>query len=445
MPQRVVQTMVKWINKGNPSAEYKSARDCREMMKKFRCTMARLCNFDSYECEDASPKGASRVPLTGASVYQIIFTSCGSESNNMVVRSVVEAYRVKQGAHGTAKHGVHGAPLRSNAHSPPHIITSSIEHKSLLNCAVQLAKRGYTELTLIRPDKFGFIHPEDVAKNIRPNTILISIMSANNETGAINDIGAIGRIAKSRGIMFHTDCVQSFGKFLANPLRDNVDAFSISFHKLHGPAGMGAVIIKKSIIDKMGLEAEICGSQNGGMRGGTENMSGIAASFEGMLLTSEGRAIKNKIMLERKKYIMQKLAEYVPCRTYKEYLADKDIPASPNNPKKSLEVVFLSTCEGKYLPNTLLLAVVKRTGAVVCNGKMKSALERRGVIVSIGSACNTASTKASHVLTEMGVDDLIKKGTLRVSLGDDNTQRDVDVFVREFLCVLKLVSEGRKY
>src|SRR6185369_12656038 len=215
MPQRVVQRMVEWINKGNPSADYKSAKDCRELMKCFRRDLATKCDFKSYEPDDKSEnknqKWAAREATDrseGSSeraLYHVIFTSCASESNNMFVRAVVESYNSDYSRDAKNK-------------TPPHIILSSVEHKSILNCAVQLAKRGCTELTLIRPDKFGFIHAKDVKSNIRPNTILISIMQANNETGAINDIEAISAVAKSHGAVFHTDCVQSFSKFLLRPV-----------------------------------------------------------------------------------------------------------------------------------------------------------------------------------------------------------------------------------
>lgn len=392
MPPQVVKQMIDWTNKGNPSADYKSAKDCRKLMENFKKAIANKCNFTLQQ-------------------YCIIFTSCASESNNMFLRAVVESYNVR----------------RKSPKSIPHIITSSIEHKSLLNCALQLAKRGYTELSLVRPDKYGFIHPEDIRANIRPNTILISIMQANNETGAINDIAAISRIAKENKIIFHTDCVQSFSKFLLSPNTIGVDAFSISFHKMHGPAGVGAIVINNDVMNKYGLEAEICGTQNNGMRGGTENIPGIAAAFEGFILSADNRPAKNTLMLSNKQYIMQTLSKYIPCRTYKEYLT------SPNTNKS--EIIFISTCEKKYLPGTLLLSVLSNS-ADVCNGQIKAELEKRGVIISIGSACNTANSKASHVITEMGVSDKIKKGTLRISLGDYTDKCDADIFCKEFLAVI---------
>lgn len=389
MPPQVVKRMVEWTNKGNPSADYKSAKDCRKLMENFRAAISSKCGLNNQ--------------------YHIIFTSCASESNNMFLRSVIEAHRM-------------------NSKFTPHIIISSIEHKSLLNCAVQLAKRGYTELSLIRPDRFGFIHAEDVKNSIRPNTILISIMQANNETGAINDISAIAKIAKGKKIIFHTDCVQSFSKFLLNPTQLGIDAFSISFHKMHGPAGVGAVIISNKIMKLHHLEAEICGTQNEGMRGGTENIPGLAAAFEGFLLSAENRPEKNSKMLLLKQHIMQGLSKYIECKTYREYLS------SP--PTNNTIIVFLSTCEKKYLPGTLLLSVVNNK-IDVCNGKIKNALEQCGVIVSIGSACNTANSKASHVISEMQVSDRIKKGTLRISLGDYTDVCDADTFVKEFIYVLK--------
>lgn len=441
MPDRVVKKMIEWTNKGNPSADYKSAKDCRELMDNFRKSMASKCGFTTCSRDDKVDEFQ----------YHIIFTSCASESNNMFLRAVVDSVN-------SATFAKHSATFASQtatfASQKPHLITSSIEHKSLLNCAVQLAKRGCIELSLVRPDMLGFIHAEDVEAAIRPNTILISIMQANNETGAINDIAAISRIAKSNNILFHTDCVQSFSKFLMNPIKLGVDAFSVSFHKMHGPAGVGAIIINKQIADEYKLEAEICGTQNNGMRGGTENIPGIAAAYEGFLITAENRAAKNVRTLELKKYMIQTLNKQIPCRTYREYLGS--LKDGSNIPRT--EIILLSTCEKNYLPGTLLIGVLSgRDGSNtnnvsarttvrankyrdVCNGKIKSGLEKKGIIISIGSACNTANSKASHVITEMGVPEQIRKGTLRISLGDLNDKCDVECFVKEFCDVLRSLN-----
>lgn len=405
VPPNVIRTIVNWINKGNPSADYASAGECKKMMKEFREYLASRCKFINYE-PDTKYK-----PSDLKKVYHIVFTSGASESNNYLLRSVVKSYRFH-------KKGV-----------IPHIITSAIEHKSIINCAQDLVSMNQIELTIINPDNFGFIDPEDVRKAIRPNTCLISIMSANNETGAINNIKKIGEIAHASQVPFHTDAVQTFGKFLISPVEFNVDAFSVSFHKLHGDKGVGLLVIRKQFVDGYKLLPEICGSQNCGLRGGTENISGIAGAYEATKLSWANRVEKNNTMLSIKKRMIELMIKKVPSQTYREYLE------SPL--KTPIQLVFLSTTEKTYLPNTLLLSVVKRTKPDMCNIDLKKQLEANGVIVSIGSACNTSSSKASHVLSSMGVDMLIRRGTIRISLGDENRLEEADSFVNILVKILR--------
>lgn len=405
MPPRVVQKVVEWMNKGNPSADYRTAKECAKMMRNFREFIANHCGFISYEEDAKYTQGEMK------RVYQITITSCASESNNTIVRSVVEAY------------GYHTGII-------PHVITSATEHKSLLDCVKHLAIMRKIELTFIQPNKLGFIEPEKIASAIRPNTCLISIMSANNEIGTINNIKKIGQIAHQNKIPLHTDCVQTFGKFGINPVQDNVDAFSVSFHKLHGPPGIGILVIKKQLIEGYHMLPEICGSQNCGFRGGTENIPGIAGAFEGTKYTWENRQGKNTRMLTLKKTIIKELSEKSPCQTYMEYLM------SPM--RVPVFVVFLSPGTKDYLPNTLLLSVIKLNAPYVCNISIKKRLEKMGIIVSIGSACNTSSAKASHVLTAIGADALIKKGALRITLGDETLAYECSRFIE---CMLTILEE----
>lgn len=411
MPPNVQKSVINWMNKGNPSADYKTAKECRELMKKFREYIADRCGFISYEPENIYERAELK------EVYQIIFTSCASESNNTIIRSVIEAYSY----HKRIK---------------PHLIISAIEHKSLIGCAEQLVILGKIELTIVRPNKFGVIPPENIESAIKTNTCLISIMHANNETGAINDIKKIGAIAHKYKVPFHTDTVQTFGKFPINPLEYNVDAFSISFHKLHGPPGIGALIIKRQFVQGYHILPEICGTQNCGLRGGTENISGIAGAFTATQYTWANRPAKNKRMLELKRRAIKKLSEAFPSQTYREYL---DAPL-----KVAVQIVFISTAESFYLPNTLLFSVVRREKPFVCNGEIKRELERNKIIISIGSACNTSSDKASHVLNAIGADYYIRRGTLRASIGDDTTQQDIDIFVETLARIIGEKYRGKK-
>lgn len=403
VPPVVIKETVRWMNKGNPSADYKTAKDCQHLMKQFRDYIASGCNFISYE------PGVEYSKEELKKVYHIVFTSGASESNNCMIRSITAAYKFNTGI-------------------TPHIVTSSVEHKSIIECVNQLASIGAAEVTFVKPDKLGFVNPEKVGKAIKKNTALVTVMHANNETGAINNIRKIGKIAHDHQVPFHTDDVQSFGKYLLDPVKSNVDAFSVSFHKLHGDKGIGLLVVKKQFKEGFHLLPQVCGSQNCGFRGGTENISGIAGSFAATKLSWENRAEKNAKMLALKKEIMKLLQDRIPCQTYREYLE------KPNT--YPIGIVFLSDSSRLYLPNTLLLSVVKRTKPDMCNGDLKKALEEQGVIVSIGSACNTANTKASHVLDEMGVDMLIRRGTIRVSIGDVNRMEEAQRFVNVFIGVI---------
>lgn len=404
VPQDVVREVIKYVNMGNPSASYRTAIECRNMMNEFKEFIASKCNFISYT------EGKTYTAEELRKCYHIIFNSGASESNNAIVRMITAAYQFHTG-------------------KKPHIVTSSIEHKSLLECVHHLVGRGLIEATFVPPDKLGFITPESVRLAIKNNTCLVSIMHANNETGAINNITSIGAIAHEMRVPFHTDTAQTFGKFLLDPVSSSVDAFSVSFHKLHGLKGTGLLVIKKQLVDGYHLLPEICGTQNCGMRGGTENISGIAGSALATKTAWTNRNAKNKLLLNIKKSIMSELATKITCQTYREYL---EKPATV-----PVSIVFLSTCEKVYLPNTLMLAVVKRTKPDMCNVELKKKLEQSGVIVSIGSACNTQSSKASHVLSEMNVDMFIRKGTIRVSIGDDNSEDCGKKFVDIFIAVLQ--------
>lgn len=411
MPPIVIQQITAWMNKGNPSASYKSAQACRKLMQEFRQYIAKQCGVISYELkDDNTPQNYSKEQMK--SVYQFIFTSCASESNNFIIRSVTAAYRLCN-------------------KKTPHVVTSNIEHKSLLRCATQLAEQGLIELTIIEANKMGFIDPTVVTRAIKPNTCLISIMAANNETGAINDIKAIGQIAHKHLVPFHTDCVQTFGKFKLDPLDCGVDAFSVSFHKLHGPAGVGLLAIKRAFVEGFKLQAEICGTQNCDMRGGTENIMGIAGSYAALKYTWSNRSAKNAHLLRMKKTIMEGLASQLPAQTYREYL---------ENPTKyaamPVYVVFISLCTNSYLPNTIFLSFVRNKEPLMCNVNLKKCLEKNNIIVSVGSACNTASSKASHILDAIGADMFVKKGALRISMPDDMTKEMCDVFVKKIIEIL---------
>jgi cysteine desulfurase len=402
MPQEIIDIMVKWFNKGNPSAAYKSAKLCKAMIREFKLYLANWGGFSLYEGQGGADGGQ----------YEIIFTSCASEANNMIIRASVDAYWAKLG-------------------TMPHVITSAIEHKSALLCLEGLAKLGRCEYSLAPTGLTGHILADDVAQLVRDNTCLISIMVANNETGAINDIKSLATMAHSYSIPFYSDVVQYFGKYKLNAAANGLDAFGLSFHKVHGPPGVGALAIKRAFIDGYGLEAQICGTQNNGLRGGTENVPGLAGSYAAMKFIGENRALKNKQIYSIKAQIMTNLADKWPTISYLDYI-NGIRPAS-------LFIVFISGLGPDYLCGTLLLSVVKLQGPPMCNVKLKEALEANGAIVSIGSACNTASDKASHVLDQLGADQYIRKGTIRISIGDLNRPSEAKKFVEAFNASLSAI------
>ena len=285
-------------------------------------------------------------------------------------------------------------------------------------------------------------------------------MAANNEIGAVNDIGKIGEICRSRGVHYHCDAVQAFGKF--PPKASCTDTLSISFHKVHGPPGVGVLLLKQS---SKWLPL-IYGTQNESLRGGTENMPGIAGAYLATRYTMNNRAAKNARLLALKKHIVQRLAMDFHVCSYVQYCwmnkqqdafnnttftvhdmlpqvaARALVDAGLASPKlrgvrwPDTMIVLLSTMD-QCLPNTLLLSVVRRTPPAVCNSTIKDALDRDGVVVSVGSACNTADPRASHVLYALGADQFIRQGCLRISMGDNTTQADVDRFVLSFARVAR--------
>ncbi|SIP86093.1 Cysteine desulfurase NifS [Pacmanvirus A23] len=414
MPTEVKKAMLDWCNRGNPSAGYASAKEARAMMNEFRKYIGKLCGIDTCcpESRDVNNQTLLQNTKKNPSKYKIIFTSGASEANCTVIHSVIDAY-----SRATGK--------------LPHIVVSAIEHKSIISTIKSYADRGLALATFVQPTTSGHIKPEDVEKAITSDTCLVCVMHANNETGAINNIQKIGQIAHKHNVPFHCDTVQSFGKYPISPLKDNVDSYCISFHKLHGPPGIGALIIKQQFLLGYNLQPVIFGSQNEGYRGGTENLPGIGAAFTATTLTMKNRKEKNNMSQNIKKYIMTELAKRIPTRQYTTYMNS----AKPNK-IPAVEIVFLSGLSEYYLPNTLLLSVVKRVGTPICNVKMKDGLEKQGIVISVGSACNTADAKASHVLYAMGADDFIRKGALRISIGDVNTLEEAKKFVQEFLKII---------
>lgn len=402
MSPDTIADMVTWCNMGNPSSDY--AVDAKQMLATLRAEVAAVFGVRLWD--------GKKNPHDGD--YAVILTSGGSEANSTFVAAVTGAW---QAARGKA-----------------HIVCSAIEHNSLLRAA----EASGAEVTKIAPRNDGRIHSADIERALRKSTCMVACMHANNETGIINDIAAIGEVCHMAGVPFFCDTVQSFGK-VPPALRD-VDGAAVSFHKLGGPPGAGALVLKAKLMTGWSLSPLVHGTQNGGMRGGTENVPGFGAALGAMRRNFQGRQKKNEALSVMRNNIRAEIVARMPTCTLEQYKV-RARTRQFGAPLPEIETVFIT--EGDCLPNTLMLSVVARAGPRVCNVAIKRALRAKGFIISVGSACNTDSEKASHVLYKLGADDLVRRGALRISLGDRNTAQDGAGFVRAFFEVLMDQRAGR--
>lgn len=329
-------------------------------------------------CEDARAKVAA---LIGAVPEEIIFTSCGTESNNMALKGIAWA----------------------NQSKGKHIVTSQIEHHSIINTAKALEKMGF-EVTYLPVDKYGLVDPKAVEKTIRSDTILISIMHANNEIGTIEPISEISKLAKSKGVLFHTDSVSSVGTIPVNVNELGVDLLSLAANQFYGPKGVGALYIRKAVKLTPLFHG---GIQEGGRRAGTDNVPGIAGLGKAaeLALRDLQKRIEQILLLRDKliKGLLEKINHI--------YLNGHPIQRLPGNVNVSIEFI-----EGE----SMLLS-----------------LNMQGVMVASGSSCTSHVLKASHVLTAIGVDAALAQGSLLFSLGVDNTQEDIDYVLEKLPAIVE--------
>ena len=388
MPKEVKTVMSNWINRGNPSSNYKSAKEAQEMMNNFRLYIAKLCNIE----------------LEGQNGFSVIFTSGASESNSTIILSTAMAYKKKTG-------------------KIPHIITSTIEHSSILMCCENAKSSGLIELTKLAPRDW-IISSVDLEKAFKSNTALVSIMAANNETGIKNDIIALGNTCHKHDIPFHTDAVQFFPKYPIHP-GNSIDAFSVSFHKMHGPIGCGILVIRDNLITGYSLGPIIAGTQNYGLRGGTENVSAILASFEATRITYYRRSAKNDALTRLTEKLIEALNKSFSTIYMEQFDEKKTAPGS---------IVFIRPTNAELvLPGVVLLAVYREN---FCNKAAINALEKVGIIVSVGSACHTNDGESSHVVVSHKVPEILQDKVLRISLGDDNQSSEIPIFIKLFKNVI---------
>ncbi len=326
-----------------------------------------------WEAEEAVEQARSRVGfLIGAHPREIIWTSGATESNNLALKGVFRRYRTKGS----------------------HIITSAIEHKTVLDICAVLERDG-ADVTYLPVDRAGFVDPEAVREAIRPDTILISIMHANNEVGVLQDLEAIGRIAKERGVLFHTDAVQSVGKVPFDVQSMGIDLASVSAHKIYGPKGVGALYVRRKN-PRVTLEPLIDGGgHERGLRSGTLNVPGIVG------FGAAAEIAKKELPAEasRLRAMRDRLCEILTSQIDEAPVNGDLIRRQPGNLNVSFAYV-----EGESLMMGL-----------------------KGLAVSSGSACTSASLEPSHVLKALGVSEELAHSSIRFSLGRFNTPEEVEI------------------
>src|SRR6201988_5390621 len=324
--------------------------------------------------------------LIGATPKEIIFTSGATESDNLMIKGVAEMYREKGN----------------------HIITQAIEHKAVLDTCKRLEKYGY-EVTYLPVQRDGRVDPEDVRKAITPKTILITIMYANNEIGAINPIQEIGKIAKEHGIIFAVDGVQAVGKIPVDVQKDNIDLASISAHKMYGPKGVGALYVRRRN-PRVQLTAQIDGGgHESGMRSGTLNVPGIVGLGAACELAQKEMPEESK----RLAYLRDKLKDRLLA---------------------GLDEVYINGTTEHRLPNNLNINFPVVAGEGLLLGINDSA-------VPSGSACTSATLEPSYVLKALGAGDDLAHSSIRFGLGRFNTEEEVDYVCAKVIDVVKKLRE----
>lgn len=362
----VVEAMLPYFTEkyGNPSSVYGFASANKEVLDQQRDTIA---------------------GILGAKSNEIYFTAGGTESDNWALKAAAEAYQGKGN----------------------HIITTKIEHHAILHSAEFLEKHGF-EVTYVDVDEDGVVKIEELEKAIRPETILISVMFANNEIGTLQPIKAIGQIAHDRGVLFHTDAVQAFGHVPIHVDECHIDMLSASGHKLNGPKGVGFLYIRKGLKLRSFIHG---GSQERKRRAGTENVPGIVGLGTAARLAAE--TMEERISKETKlrDHLIRRVLEEIPyCR-----LNGNRTERLPNNANFSFQFI-----EGESL-------------LIMLDGK--------GICASSGSACTSGSLDPSHVLLAIGLPHEIAHGSLRLTLSEQTTMEELDYVVDSLKEIVKQLRE----
>lgn len=323
--------------------------------------------------------------VIGAKPEEIYFTGGGSESDNWALKTTAEAYSWKG----------------------KHIITSKIEHHAILHTCEYLEKQG-CEVTYLDVDKEGKISLEELKAAIRPDTILISIMAANNEIGTIEPIQEIGRIAHERGVLFHTDAVQAYGHIPINVKEMNIDLLSASGHKFNGPKGIGIMYIREGIKIDSFIHG---GAQERGKRAGTSNVPGIVGIGKAAQIAKDTMEERNTRETEIRDHLIERVLKEIPYTRLNGHPVDR----LPNNANFCFRFI-----EGE---------------------SMLIMLDQLGICASSGSACTSGSLDPSHVLLAIGLPHEIAHGSLRLTLSEETTLEEIDFVVDELKKIIKRLRD----
>ena len=365
--KEVVDEMIKYLTEyyGNPSSGiYEIGRKSREAIEKARGIISKFINADENE---------------------LYFTSGGTESDNWAIKGVAFA----------------------NQNKGKHIITTKIEHHAVLHTCEYLEKFGF-ETTYLDVDKYGMINLEELKNSIRPDTILISIMYANNEIGTIQPIEEIGKIAREHKIIFHTDAVQALGGVKIDVKKQNIDLMSMSAHKVHGPKGIGGMYIRKGVKIDNFMHG---GAQERKRRAGTESVQNIVGF---------GKAVELMSVEFNEK--VDKLTR----------LRDRLIKGIKDN----IEDVVLNGHPTDRLPNNVNFSYKYIEGESILLW-----LDMEGISASSGSACTSGSLDPSHVLLATGLDHGTAHGSIRFTIGDETTEEEVDFVVEQMTQIVKKLRD----
>ena len=357
----VIDVMVPSLkeNYGNPSSIYKIGRDAKRILEESRETVAQAI---------------------GASAKELYFTSGGSESDNWAIKGIAEAHKSKGN----------------------HIITTKMEHHAVLHPCEYLEKNGF-EVTYLDVDEYGVVKLDELKKAIKKETILITIIFANNEVGTIQPIKEIGEIAKENNVLFHTDAVQAIGNIEIDVNELNIDLLSMTAHKIYGPKGIGALFIKKGVKITPLIHG---GAQEKRRRAGTENIPSIVGFAKAIELATSDIENHNKKLTKLRDKLIKEIRENIDHVKLNGH-PEKRLPGNVNF---SFEYI-----EGE----SLLLS-----------------LDMIGISASSGSACTSGSLDPSHVLLCMGLPHEIAHGSLRLSLGDFNSEDEIDYVVQNLVVIV---------